>query len=61
MNGAKVTLKISNNGDGTANVNATMLGTDGNTYTQDYVGITGIDPEDFYVRLSVDHSHLVFE
>ena len=61
MNGAKVTVKVSNNGDGTADVSATMLGNDGKTYTQSYAGINGIDVDDFYYRFTVDGSHIVFE
>lgn len=61
MNGADVTLTVSNNGDGTADVKAVMLGTDGNVYTQDYIGINTIDPENFFFRFTVDSSHLVFK
>ena len=61
MNGAKVTLKIANNGDGTADVKAVMHGTDGVDYIQDYIGINTIDPDDFYFRVTVDGSYLVFE
>jgi len=61
MYGAKVTLTIANNGDGTADVKAVMVGNDGVTYTQDYIGINTIDPDDFYFRLTVDGSHLVLE
>ena len=61
MNGAQVTVKIVNNGDGTADVRAVMHGTDGNTYTQDYTGINTIDPDDFYFRLTVDGCYLKFE
>lgn len=61
MNGAKVSVKIANNGDGTADVKATIVGNDGKTYTQDYIGINTIDPDDFYFRFTVDSSHLVFE
>ena len=61
MNGAKVTVKVSNNGDGTADVKAVMLGNDGNVYTQDYIGINTIDPENFFFRFTVDNSYLVFE
>ena len=61
MNGAKVTLKIANNGDGTADVKAVMHGTDGVDYIQDYIGINTIDPDDFYFRFTVDSSYLVFE
>jgi hypothetical protein len=61
MNGAKVTLKIANNGDGTVDVKAVMHGTDGVDYIQDYIGINTIDPDDFYFRFTVDSSYLVFE
>lgn len=61
MNGAKVTLTVKNNGDGTADVKAVMLGNDNNTYIQNYIGFKNLDPDNFYVRLSVDNSHMVFE
>ena len=61
MNGAKVTVYVTNNGDGTADVKTVMLGTDGNTYYQDYLGINTINPDDFYFRYTVDGSHLEFD
>jgi hypothetical protein len=61
MNGAKVSLQIVNNGDGTADVKAVMHGTDGVDYIQDYIGINTIDPDNFYFRFTVDSSYLVFE
>lgn len=61
MNGAKVTLQVANRGDGTADVKAVMTGNNGATYTQDYTGINTIDPDNFYFRLTVDGSYLVFE
>ena len=61
MNGAKVTVQISNNGDGTADVKAVMHGTDGVDYIQDYIGINTVDPDDLYFRFTVDGCHLVFE
>lgn len=61
MNGAKVTAKIVNNGDGTADIKCVMVGTDGNTYTQDYIGINTIDPDNFFFNFTVDGSHLVFK
>ena len=61
MNGAKVTLSIANNGDGTANIKAVMHGTDGNDYVQNYIGINTIDPDNLYFRLTVDGSYIVFE
>lgn len=39
-----------------------MLGTDGQTYTQDYIGLNTVTtPDDFYFHFTVDGSHLVFE
>ena len=61
MNGAKVKLQIVNNGDGTADIKAVMKGTDGKTYTQDYIGINTVDPDNLYFRLTVDGSYIVFE
>jgi len=60
MNGADVTVTIVNNGDGTADIKCVMVGTDGNTYTQDYIGINTIDPDNFYFNFTIDGSHIVF-
>lgn len=61
MDGAKVTTYVTNNGDGTADVKAVMVGNDGNTYTQDYIGINSINPDDFYFRFTVEGCHLEFD
>ena len=61
MDGAKVTTYVTNNGDGTADVKAVMVGNDGITYTQEYNGINTIDPENFYFRFTVDGCHLEFD
>ena len=61
MDGAKVTTYVTNNGDGTADVKAVMIGNDGNTYTQTYTGIGGIDPNDFYFCFTVEGAHLEFD
>ena len=61
MDGAKVTTYVTNNGDGTADVKAVMVGNDGNTYTQEYIGINTVDPDDFYFRFTVDDCHLEFD
>lgn len=61
MDGAKVTTYITNNGDGTADVKAVMVGNDGNTYIQEYTGINTVDPNDFYFRYTVDGCHLEFD
>ena len=61
MDGAKVTAYITNNGDGTADVKTVMAGTDGVTYTQDYIGINTVDPDNFYFNFTVDNSHLEFD
>ncbi len=59
MNGAKVTVYVTNCNNGTADVQAIMKGTDGKTYTQYYLGINTVDPADLYVSFTADHSHLV--
>lgn len=61
MDGAKVTTYVTNNGDGTADVKAVMVGNDGNTYIQEYTGINTVDPNDFYFRYTVDGCHLEFD
>ena len=62
MNGAKVTVYTTNNGDGTADVKMVMVGTDGVTYTQDYIGLNTVsNPEDFYYHLTIDGSHIEFD
>ena len=60
MNGAKVTLCVANLGDGTADVQAVMQGTDGKTYFQSYSGIT-VDAADLQFALTIEGGHLVFE
>lgn len=61
MNGAEVTVYVTNCGNGTADVQAVMQGIDGSTSIQYYLGINTIDPEDLNFALTVDGSHLVFE
>ena len=61
MDEAKVTVYVSNNGDGTADVKAVMIGNDGKTYTQEYNGINNIDPANMYFHLTIEKAHLVFE
>ena len=61
MDGAKVTVAVTNNGDGTADVQAVMIGSDGNAYIQEYNGINTIDPDDFWFRFTVDGCHLEFD
>lgn len=60
MNGAKVTVYVTNCGDGTADVQAVMQGTDDAISTQCYWGINTIDANDLNFALSVDGCHLVF-
>lgn len=59
MNGAKVTVYVTNCNNGTADVQAVMKGTDGKTYTLYYLGINTVDPADLYVAFTADHCHLV--
>jgi hypothetical protein len=58
MNGAKVTVYVTNYGDGTADVNAWMVGTNGITYFQYYYGIP-VEADDLNVSFTVDGCHLV--
>ena len=60
MNGAKVDVFVTNVGNGTADVQAVMHGTDSKTYTQYYLGISTVDPSDLNVDFTVDNCHLVF-
>lgn len=61
MNGAKCSVEIANKGDGTVDIKAVMHGNDGVDYTQEYIGINTIDPDDLYFRLTVDRSYIVME
>ena len=61
LDGAKVTTYITNNGDGTADVKAVVIGSDGNTYTQKYTGLKNIDANDFFFSLSIEKAHLEFD
>jgi hypothetical protein len=60
MDDATVTVSITNNGS-SADVRCVMVGNDGETYTQNYIGISPIDGSDFNYRFVVDGSHMVFE
>lgn len=61
MDGAKVTVYITNVNNGTADVQIVMRGTDGKTYTQHYLGIDTINPNDLYFAFTIDSCHLVFD
>ena len=60
MNGAKVTVYVTNCGNGTADVQAVMEGTTGTTSTQYYLVINTVDSNDLNFALTVDGCHLVF-
>lgn len=60
MNGAQVTAYFTNCGNGTVDAQFIMVGTDGNTYNQYYLGLNNFDPSDVRVGFSVDGSHLNF-
>lgn len=61
MNGAKVTVFVTNNGDGTADVLSVMEGTTGQKSTQYYYGLDHINSNNLQLLLSVDRSHIVFD
>lgn len=60
MNGAKVTVYVTNCGNGTADVQAVMVGNAGTTSTEYYLGINTIDPNDLNFALTVENAHLIF-
>ncbi|WP_294632986.1 bacterial Ig-like domain-containing protein [uncultured Bacteroides sp.] len=60
MNGAKVTVYVTNCGNGTADIQAVMEGTTSSTSTQYYLGINTVEPSDLNFALTVDSCHLVF-
>ena len=61
MNGAQVTVYVTNCGNSTADIQAVMTGTTGTTSTQYYLGINTVDPADLNFALTVDGSHLIFD
>lgn len=60
MNGAKVSLYITNLDNGKANVQAVIKGTDGNTYKLYYLNIKAVEPGDLNFSFTCDGSYLVF-
>lgn len=60
MNGAKVDLTVTNNGNGTADIAFIMHGNNGVDYTQFYNGINGIDGNDCYYHLTIDNACVMF-
>ena len=60
MNGAKVTVYVTNCGNGTADIQAVMEGTSGTTYAQYYLGINNVDMNDLNFALTIEGGHLVF-
>lgn len=61
MNGAKCTAYITNVGNGTADIQVLMNGTDGNAYIQYYMGINTVNVDDLNFAFTVDSSHYEFE
>ena len=60
MNGAKVSLYITNLNNGTADVQAVMKGTNGTTYKLYYLNIKTVAPDDLNFSFTCDGSYLVF-
>lgn len=61
MNGAHVTLYVTNCGNGQADVQAIVEGTDGETYQQGYIGINNVVVEDLNLAFTLEAAHLVFD
>lgn len=60
MDGAKVTVYVTNCGNGTADVQIEMICSDNELDTQYYLGLNAIEPNDLSFAMSVDGCHLVF-
>lgn len=60
MNGAKVSLYITNCNNGTADVQAVIKGSDGETYKLYYLSIGAVEPGDLNFSFTCDGSYLVF-
>ncbi len=60
MNGATVTVSVTNHGT-TADVKCVSVGSDGNTYTQTYTGISTIVADNLWMSFTIEKAHLVFE
>ena len=56
MEGARVTVTVTNNGDGTADIMATIIGNGGEEFWQKYESISISDPDDVFFRFTVDGS-----
>ena len=61
MNGASCTAYITNCGNGTADIQVVMNGTNSVTYKQYYLGINNVNNSDLNFAFTVDACHLVFE
>ena len=60
MNGAKVTVYVTNCGNSVADIQVVMESTTGTTSTQYYLGINTVESSDLNFALTVDNCHLVF-
>ena len=60
MDGAKVSLYITNTNNGTADVQAVIKGTDDATYKLYYLNIKAVEPGDLNFSFTCDGSYLVF-
>ena len=60
MDDATVTVSVTNHGS-SADVKCVMVGNDGVTYKQDYIGISPIEANNLRFRFTVDGCHMVFE
>ncbi len=58
MNGAKVTVYVTNCGNGTTNI-AVMEGTSGTSYAQYYLGINKVDMNDLNFALTIEGGHRI--
>ncbi|MFQ7113662.1 hypothetical protein [Hallella bergensis] len=60
MNGAKITVYVTNCNNGTADVQAVIKGSDGKDYKLYYLGLNTVDVDDLNFAFTIDACHLEF-
>lgn len=61
MNGAKITVYVTNCNNGTADLQAVITGSDGNTYMLYYLGLDTVNVDDLNFAFTIDGCHLEFD
>ena len=61
MDGARCSIYVKNNGDGTVDAYYVMVGNTGEMYWQTYKGVNNIPADKCYLDFTVDMCHIVFD